>query len=80
MQVPDWHPGNPRSNREIFEQDSWQANYRSFFGKLISTYPGVVGKLAIDLVNVSPFSHLLRLIFMYLQMWFLHLNATPAAS
>ena len=54
LQVPDWHPGNPGSNREIFDQTSWQNNYVSFFSKLISTYPSVVGKLVIDILNVSP--------------------------
>ncbi|KAL3148715.1 hypothetical protein ABBQ38_014128 [Trebouxia sp. C0009 RCD-2024] len=49
--VPDWHPGNPSSNREIFDQTSWQNNYVSLFGKLISTYPSVVGKLVFDIAN-----------------------------
>ncbi len=53
LQVPDWHPGVPASNQEIFSQDSWQVNMGSFFSKLVTTYPGVVGKLILDLVNVS---------------------------
>ena len=53
LQVPDWHPGVPASNQEIFSQDSWQVNMQNFFLKLVTTYPGVVGKLILDLVNVS---------------------------
>ena len=53
LQVPDWHPGVPASNQEIFSQDSWQVNMENFFSKLVTTYPGVVGKLILDLVNVS---------------------------
>ena len=53
LQVPDWHPGNPGTNREIFDQPTWQSNYVSLFQKLISAYPGVVGKLIIDIANVS---------------------------
>ncbi|DBA92448.1 TPA: hypothetical protein ACH3X1_002682 [Trebouxia sp. C0004] len=49
--VPDWHPGVPASNQEIFSQDSWQVNMENFFSKLVTTYPGVVGKLIVDLVN-----------------------------
>ena len=53
LQVPDWHPGVPASNQEIFSQDSWQVNMENFFLQLVTTYPGVVGKLILDLVNVS---------------------------
>ena len=52
MQVPDWHPGTPASNQEIFNQDTWQVNMENFFSELVTTYPGVVGKLILDLVNV----------------------------
>lgn len=54
LQVPDWHPGNPGSNRELFDQTTWRNNYVSFFDKLIKIYPNVVGKLVIDILNVSP--------------------------
>lgn len=54
LQVPDWHPGNPGSNRELFDQTTWRNNYVSFFDKLVKIYPNVVGKLVIDILNVSP--------------------------
>ena len=55
LQVPDWHPGTPSSNQEIFNQDSWQVNMENFFSQLVTTYPAVVGKLILDLVNVSSY-------------------------
>ena len=51
--MPDWHPGNGAANQEILNQDTWQNNMINFFSKLVTTYPGVVGKLVLDLVNVS---------------------------
>ena len=53
LQVPDWHPGNGAANQEILNQDTWQNNMITFFSRLVTTYPGVVGKLVLDLVNVS---------------------------
>ena len=53
VQVPDWHPGNGAANQELLNQDTWQNNMINFFSKLVTTYPGVVGKLVLDLVNVS---------------------------
>lgn len=60
LQVPDWHPGVPSANRELFDTSCsgytagscWIKNMEYWFKTLITSYPGVVGKLIVDLINV----------------------------
>ena len=54
LQVPDWHPGVPSANQEIYDPTTWVANMINWYKTLVTAYPGVVGKLIVDLVNVSP--------------------------
>lgn len=56
LQVPDWHPGVPQANQEIYDPTSWVANMINWYKKLVTDYPGVVGKLIVDLINVRPAS------------------------
>lgn len=53
MQVIDWHPGTPSGNQELLDADTWVKNMANMYKQLINTYPSVVGKLIVDLINVS---------------------------
>lgn len=63
VQIPDWHPGLPSSNTEIFNQTVWQKNMKDWFSLLTTTYPQVTGRLIVDLINVS--SQLLTVPYVY---------------
>ena len=56
VQVPDWHPGIPQANQEIYDPTTWVANMINWYKALVTSYPGVVGKLIVDLINVSSAS------------------------
>ena len=53
VQVPTWKPYDPSRDQEMLDTATWQNNMVDWYTKLIQVYPSVVGKLIVNLINVS---------------------------